>query len=115
MGILKQEETARQDGGVQWSEAAATLSGGQVIGDEIGSAAHFNASPVGGSGEPPSLISPPSGCRFHPRCPHAMPVCRQQFPPRTELGGGHWVHCFLYGVENETHLTEISHASKEDE
>lgn len=56
--------------------------------------------PASGSGELPSLITPPGGCRFHPRCPHAMPVCRQQFPPRTELGGGHWVHCFLYGAEN---------------
>jgi hypothetical protein len=26
-----------------------------------------------------------------------MPVCRQHFPKRTELGGGHWTHCFLYG------------------
>ena len=56
---------------------------------------------VGGSGEPPSLINPPGGCRFHPRCPYAMPECRQQFPPRTELGGGHWTHCFLYGAANK--------------
>lgn len=48
-------------------------------------------------GEPPSLIDPPAGCRFHPRCPHVMPVCRQRFPTRTELGGGHSTHCFLYG------------------
>ncbi|HZC79146.1 MAG TPA: oligopeptide/dipeptide ABC transporter ATP-binding protein, partial [Ktedonobacterales bacterium] len=48
-------------------------------------------------GEIPSLIKPPTGCRFHPRCPHAMPVCRERFPGRTELGGGHWTHCFLYG------------------
>lgn len=48
-------------------------------------------------GEIPSLINPPGGCRFHPRCPHAMPVCRQRFPERTDLGGGHWTHCFLYG------------------
>ena len=50
-------------------------------------------------GEIPSLVRPPSGCRFHPRCPHAMPVCRERFPQRTELGDGHWVHCFLYGEE----------------
>jgi peptide/nickel transport system ATP-binding protein len=61
---------------------------------------------TGGSGEPPSLINPPSGCRFHPRCPYAMPVCRQQFPPRTELGGGHWANCFLYGAANKTNVTE---------
>ena len=52
---------------------------------------------VGARGEIPSLINPPTGCRFHPRCPHAMDVCRQRFPKRTELGGGHWTHCFLYG------------------
>lgn len=48
-------------------------------------------------GEIPSLVTPPSGCRFHPRCPHAMPVCRQRFPQRTDLGSRRWVHCFLYG------------------
>jgi peptide/nickel transport system ATP-binding protein len=47
-------------------------------------------------GEIPSLVNPPSGCRFHPRCPHAMPVCRERFPPRTPLGSGHWTHCHLY-------------------
>jgi peptide/nickel transport system ATP-binding protein len=53
-------------------------------------------------GEIPSLINPPSGCRFHPRCPHAMEVCRQRFPGRTDLGGGHWTNCFLYG-EGDAH------------
>lgn len=48
-------------------------------------------------GEIPSLITPPGGCRFHPRCPHAMPVCKERFPKRTELGNGHWTNCFLYG------------------
>ncbi len=48
-------------------------------------------------GEIPSLVNPPSGCRFHPRCPHAMPVCRERFPQRTQLGNGHWTHCHLYG------------------
>ncbi len=48
-------------------------------------------------GEIPSLINPPSGCRFHPRCPFAMPVCRERFPARTTFEGGHWTHCFLYG------------------
>ena len=47
-------------------------------------------------GEPPSLINPPTGCRFHPRCPYAMPVCRERFPARSDLGDGHWTHCFLY-------------------
>lgn len=48
-------------------------------------------------GEIPSLITPPTGCRFHPRCPHVMPECRTHFPGRTDLGGGHWTNCFLYG------------------
>jgi peptide/nickel transport system ATP-binding protein len=52
-------------------------------------------------GEPPSLIDPPTGCRFHPRCPHAMPICREKFPTRTELGGAHFTHCFLYGAPAE--------------
>jgi peptide/nickel transport system ATP-binding protein len=47
-------------------------------------------------GEIPSLINPPGGCRFHPRCPHAMQICSERFPKRTDLGGGHWTHCFLY-------------------
>ena len=60
-------------------------------------------------GEIPSLINPPSGCRFHPRCPHAMPVCSQRFPGRTELGSGRWTHCFLYG-DGET-SSENLHSS----
>jgi peptide/nickel transport system ATP-binding protein len=48
-------------------------------------------------GEIPSLVNPPTGCRFHPRCPHVMPVCRERFPGRTDLGGGRWTNCFLYG------------------
>ncbi len=51
-------------------------------------------------GEPPSLINPPKGCRFHLRCPKAMPVCSERFPARTNLGAGHWTHCFLYGDES---------------
>jgi peptide/nickel transport system ATP-binding protein len=56
--------------------------------------------PFQARGEIPSLITPPSGCRFHTRCPHVMAVCRERFPGRTDLGGGHWTHCFLYGEGN---------------
>ena len=51
-----------------------------------------------GNGEPPSLISPPSGCRFHPRCPMAMPRCTTDLPVRLEIGDkpGHWAACWLY-------------------
>ena len=47
-------------------------------------------------GSVPNLITPPSGCRFHPRCPHAMPVCKGQTPPTTVEGDGHTVACYLY-------------------
>ncbi|WP_063837119.1 ABC transporter ATP-binding protein [Phaeacidiphilus oryzae] len=39
-----------------------------------------------GRGAPPSLVAPPSGCRFHPRCPFAMDVCREQTPPPFPIG-----------------------------
>ncbi len=45
------------------------------------------------AGDQPSPLSPPVGCHFHPRCTHASEVCRQAYPARTELGGGHWVRC----------------------
>jgi peptide/nickel transport system ATP-binding protein len=51
---------------------------------------------IAARGEIPSLIDPPTGCRFHPRCPQAMEICRQSFPPRTDLGNGHWTNCYLY-------------------
>jgi peptide/nickel transport system ATP-binding protein len=51
-----------------------------------------------GNGEPPSLINPPTGCRFHPRCPKAMPRCTTDLPVRIEIGDGpgHWAACWLY-------------------
>jgi peptide/nickel transport system ATP-binding protein/oligopeptide transport system ATP-binding protein len=47
-------------------------------------------------GEVPSPINPPRGCRFHPRCPHAMPHCAQTPPVEKELVPGHMVACHLY-------------------
>lgn len=49
-----------------------------------------------GTGDPPSLISPPSGCRFHERCPFAMDRCRTLSPPPLEVGDGHWAACWLH-------------------
>ncbi|MEM0470273.1 MAG: ABC transporter ATP-binding protein [Desulfurococcaceae archaeon] len=47
-------------------------------------------------GEPPSPINPPPGCRFHPRCPHAMDMCKRSEPPLAMIGNGHCVYCWLY-------------------
>jgi peptide/nickel transport system ATP-binding protein len=47
-------------------------------------------------GEPPSLVHPPSGCRFHPRCPFAIQgLCEVEFPPEFEPEPGHLVSCWL--------------------
>ena len=48
------------------------------------------------SGSVPDLIDPPTGCRFHPRCPFAMEVCRTTKPVLKDIGNGHMVHCHLY-------------------
>jgi len=45
-------------------------------------------------GRPPSLIDPPPGCRFHPRCPFAMDICRKEEPPMIEISPNHYVSCF---------------------
>ena len=44
-------------------------------------------------GEIPSPLAPPTGCHFHPRCPHATDVCRASYPPVTEFSQGHRVRC----------------------
>jgi peptide/nickel transport system ATP-binding protein len=44
-------------------------------------------------GEPPSPINPPSGCRFHPRCPYATEQCAAEEPQMREMGDGHFVAC----------------------
>ena len=48
-------------------------------------------------GAPPDLVSPPPGCRFHPRCPYAMPICREKEPILYEVEKNRYVACWLYG------------------
>jgi peptide/nickel transport system ATP-binding protein len=49
------------------------------------------------AGDLPSPANPPQGCHFHPRCPQAMPVCREQYPAASTDSTTHVVHCHLYG------------------
>jgi len=44
----------------------------------------------------PDLINPPSGCRFHPRCPHAKAICAEKEPIAAEIEEGHTVFCWLF-------------------
>lgn len=52
-------------------------------------------------GAVPNLVSPPSGCRFHPRCKFAMDICSLKKPKMVEISKGHRVACFLYSDESE--------------
>jgi peptide/nickel transport system ATP-binding protein len=53
-------------------------------------------------GEVPNLVTPPAGCRFHPRCPFVFDRCRSQTPLLQEAEPGHWVACHLYSPEQVT-------------
>lgn len=63
-------------------EAVPRLTGGGVT--------------TGIPGRIPSYLTPPSGCRFHTRCPHVMDVCRHEKPPFFTTNEDHEVACFLY-------------------
>ena len=49
-----------------------------------------------GRGAPPSLSAPPSGCRFHPRCPFVMDICKREVPPSIAVSPGHVAACWLH-------------------
>ena len=50
-------------------------------------------------GAPPSLVAPPPGCRFHPRCPHAMAICAETAPASFETTAGHLSACWLHATD----------------
>ncbi len=58
------------------------------------------ASGIGG--RIPDYLNPPPGCRFHPRCPQVMEVCRAQKPPAVTVEDGHQVACFLYSPSGQS-------------
>jgi peptide/nickel transport system ATP-binding protein len=47
-------------------------------------------------GEPPSMLAPPAGCRFHVRCPFAMDICKTTDPPPVQVAGDHTARCWLH-------------------
>ena len=75
-------------------EAVPKLSGGGIA--------------MGIPGRIPDYLSPPAGCRFHPRCAHVMPVCRRQKPAFFKVDEEHQAACFLYDEQVDVHKREAS-------
>ena len=68
--------------------------------EAFASTAHHDAA-TQARGEPPSMVDPPAGCRFHPRCPFATNVCRERVPELVDIGEGRAVACWGYAVSEE--------------
>ncbi len=60
------------------------------------------------SGEPPSLRSLPTGCRFHPRCPYKVDICDKQEPELVEMEPGHFVACHVFGAPPSAKGPEVT-------
>jgi len=67
----------------------------------------------GARGEAPSLVHPPSGCRFHPRCPFAVDLCRAQVPPLLPVGEGRDAACWGYSQREDRPRLGSSDAAPE--
>ncbi|MCI7813130.1 MAG: dipeptide ABC transporter ATP-binding protein [Lachnospiraceae bacterium] len=52
-------------------------------------------------GNIPSALNPPSGCKFHTRCPKCMEICRQKAPQKKKISDSHYVYCHLYDENQE--------------
>jgi oligopeptide transport system ATP-binding protein len=59
-------------------------------------------------GEVPSALHPPAGCRFHPRCPHAIQVCREVDPPLIPISSSRTVACHLHAAPSNTATVNAS-------
>ena len=69
-----------------------------------------DAATVTAKGSPPSLVRPPDGCRFHPRCPHVMATCTTSTPELIEVEAGHAASCWLYEEKRKTASTNPGEA-----
>lgn len=59
-------------------------------------------------GDVPSPVNPPSGCRFHPRCPYAQQICKEKEPPLVDIGGEHFASCHFSTTLKLRGLSEIA-------
>jgi peptide/nickel transport system ATP-binding protein len=68
-----------------------------------------------GKGSSPNLVSPPPGCRFHPRCPHAMRICPSKAPAMTQISPGHVSACWLHasGLDQQQRTPLANRSAKE--
>ena len=64
-------------------------------------------------GEPPDPGNPPAGCKFHPRCPMARPICAEEAPPLKEWLPGHLAACH-FAMEGTQSYTEMTRDSRRD-
>jgi peptide/nickel transport system ATP-binding protein len=67
----------------------------QALLTEVGRVEPVKRTYVPIKGEIPSPLDPPSGCHFHPRCPHVMPRCRESAPPLFNVAPGRRSACWL--------------------
>jgi oligopeptide/dipeptide ABC transporter ATP-binding protein len=74
----------------------------------VGGGRRRAASRIKLSGDPPSPIDPPPGCRFAGRCPVAEPACAAELPPLREVAPDHWVRCRRVDIVDGTALPPLS-------
>ncbi|HLB47511.1 MAG TPA: oligopeptide/dipeptide ABC transporter ATP-binding protein [Anaerolineales bacterium] len=68
---------------------------------------HVGKPPSALEGNVPSAVSPPSGCRFHPRCPWAQRRCREEAPALRPMGEGHVAAChFAQEIANQETMSQ---------